>query len=238
MKTFQKFSLAAALAATVALTSQTQAQSLRIDNVNTDPYLSSTTRTYEQDGDLGFLFQVGSTPLLLTSLGQYVPSTGLVASDKVYLYLVTGTASGDNFAPTTETLAATATLATGALPDANGYAYQALTAPIPLVPGSDYVIDYDDSGDNPFHDNSVTATSSSSQLASEFDTQYITPLYTTLTGGASTGSTFPSLISTAYGFYVGPNATFSVAPEPSTWALLALGFMALIWVRRNRSRTV
>ena len=184
-------------------------------------------RTYETTGDLGYIFQVGSSNLLLTNLGVYAPSTGLQGSTVVDVYATSGNSLNIATAP----LVASATVAAGTTPDSQGFAY-ATAAPTLLLAGQQYAIFFTDSSKDEFFDALFNSGGSAAQLSSLYDTTDITPLSTVL--NASTAN---------YDYYVSPNAEFIVGgtlpttPEPSSVALLMAGGIAVGGFLRLRKKS-
>ena len=223
-----KFSLITAFAIAISATA-TRAQTLIVANL-ADPssailQTGESPRAYENKGDLGFVFQVGSNNLLLTDLGVYAPSTGLPGSTAVDVYAV----SGDTVT-STDPLVASATVTAGTDPDSQGFAYAA-TIPTVLLAGDQYAIYYVDSSVDKFYDATFSETSGSTTQKSElFDTSDIKPLSNILNGATA-----------GYDYYVSANAEFTggvyvaPTPEPSSIALLlAGGFAALAFIRLRR----
>jgi hypothetical protein len=234
---FQKFALIAAFATAISATAS-QAQTLVVANL-ADPSTSVVEpptggpngpepRTYENDGDLGFIFQVGTSNLLVSSLGVYAPNSDLPWSTAVDLYKILGntdTITGS------DPLIATATVTAGAAPDSQGFAYA--TAPALLLAGQQYAIYYVDSSVDEFYDAQFNSDGTSAQLSSLFDTTDITPLSNLLNAANSSND-----------YYVSANAKFTpttlttlpTTPEPSSLALLLAGLGTLALVARLRSR--
>ena len=228
-----RFTIIAALAA-LSITAA-HAQTLITANLaNPNSTIINTTsgepRIYENYGDLGFIFQVGSSDLLVNSLGMYAPSAGLGAANTIRLYQLTGDNLGSGI------LLATASVAAGAEPDAQGFTYATLPSVATLVSGDYYAIDYVDSSVDPFYDSNYSSSSTALQLSTLFDTSAINPMQVTLNGNSmSLDPDFPTQAA-YFGYYIGPNAKFTVLPEPSSASLLLAGILIALALVRRRKR--
>ena len=163
---------------------------------------------------LGALFRVSSLkPLRLTSLGIFdAGSPGLAQSHSVALWTASGTlVARVDFSPGLSGLSA------------DGFLYQSLSSPVILQFNEQYVIgaNYPVGSLDGLHanDNSQTETWSDSVA-------FMNGRYT----AEGAGFTFPGF--DVHGLsYVGPNAQFSVVPEPGTLAFLVCPALALVFRR-------
>jgi hypothetical protein len=152
---------------------------------------------------VGDLFRVGADPLQITSLGMFDGGApGLDQSHSVGLWTDSGTLLGRvDFSPGLSGSSA------------NGFLYLTLSSPVTLQPGSQYVIgvSYPVGSTDGVHVNDSIETETWSSAAHLVFGRYtadgagfIFPPYSV--GGLS---------------YVGPNALFTVVPEPGTVGLAA-----------------
>jgi len=173
-------------------------------------------------GNFGYSFTVGSQPIQVTSLGVWDESgTGLAESHQVNIW-----EAGVSVV--------SATVGSGSGPDLiDGFRYVDLNTPVTLTPGSTYFI------------SAFYPTATDSIALSQ------PPANVTLgTGLSLADGTTPHFASdqsqvsypdqagpgAAFGYY-GPNAQFTVVPEPgATAAVAALGLLGFALWRRSMSK--
>lgn len=167
---------------------------------------------------VGDLFRVGANPLQITSLGIFDgDAPGLDQSHSVGLWTGSGTLLGRvDFSPGLSGVSL------------NGFLYQTLSSPVTLQPGAQYVlgVSYPVGSTDGVHVNDSLETetwTAGVQLVSGRYTAdgagFIFPPYTV--GGLS---------------YVGPNALFTVVPEPGTIGLAACATGVALCLRLRRPR--
>ncbi|MCU0647308.1 MAG: PEP-CTERM sorting domain-containing protein [Gemmatimonadaceae bacterium] len=205
--------LIAATAINAAIAVPSHAQSTGVVSFTNGSIFSA----FDTDETVGWQFRTGASALTVTALGWWdeTPTTPLAATHQVGIWTATGSLLGSTTVLTTSTLL-------------NGFRYVNVT-PILLAANSTFLVGGRDLvGDG---DNYVTSVGS-----------LVTGAGVTFTGAArsdnGTGFTAPTIITANTGGRFGANfqyvTTTTVIPEPSTYALVATGLVALGGVARRR----
>ena len=186
----------------------------------TDPglLLSEAAPVQPMPFDYGFDFTVGSQPLLVSDLGMFdFNGDGLANLHTIRLW----DANSNLLA------AVTMPAGTGAVL-LNGFRYEPLTNEVMLVAGRKYILGTSFGSDfvpgDP--DRSYIANS-----AATFDAEIIP-------GQEREGAPvpLPPVIASPFGPVPGPNALFTVVPEPNFFGLLMAGGLGLMSARRREAR--
>jgi hypothetical protein len=172
------------------------------------------------NGTIGDLFQVGSSPLQVTSLGLFDSGApGLNESHSVGIWTAGGALLGR------------ADISPG-LGDfsADGFVYKTLSSPVTLQPGAQYVIgaNYAAGTSDLFYPNDSIESETWAPVVHFMNGRYT---------AHDVGFVLPQL--NVFGLsYVGPNAQFTVVPEPGTISVFACAIAAFCFrptARQSRS---
>ena len=164
----------------------------------------------------GFDFTVGSQPILASNLGMFdFNGDGFVNSQTIRLYDM----NSNEIANITVPAGTNAVLL-------NGFRYAPLTNEITLAAGGKYILEalFFSAFSPGAPDRSYAITS-----AATFDPDIIPGQER----GGDNSAQF-AVVSTPYGAIPGPNALFTVVPEPSLFGLLMVGGLGLLSGRRRK----
>jgi hypothetical protein len=167
----------------------------------------------------GYSFTVGSQGLSVSALGIYDPSpgNGLAFSHDVGLWDSSG--SPNPIAMVTIPSGTVASLS------ASGFWYEGLSSSVPLLAGGTYTLGAKYNVDDT--DLAFVLAGITSDPAISLGDALFAP--------ADSALTKPTILMTSFNAgYFGPNAQFSVVPEPTACGLLCLGLLALAGSRWNR----
>ena len=188
--------------------------------VMTDPgtVTSNTAPANPFPFDYGFDFTVGSQSLLVSDFGMFdFNGDGLAASHTIKLWDMN------------TNLIATVTIPAGTDADLlNGFRYEPLTNEVMLLAGEKYILGASFGSDFTRGDPDRSHTNTS---AATFDAEIIPGQERENGPGA-----FFAVVSSPFGPVPGPNAMFSVVPEPSFLGLMIAGGLGLLGARRRGAK--
>ena len=204
---------------TLVLASSAQAGMLAVDGFNL-----GTAPTNFSNRTLGWSFTANET-LIVDSLGFWDNgSNGLVAAHQVGIW----DGTGSTLLGTVTVQQGTGSAVMGPVIAGGSFRFESLATPIVLDQGQNYIIGAYTNNSDSFATLTSGLTTSSDitflqSRRSPFQSGFIAPLPNDPADGTA---------------YFGPNFTFTAVPEPSTFALLGIGGLALVgygW-RRKRQR--
>lgn len=189
--------------------------------VMTDPgvLISEASPANPLPFDIGFDFTVGSQSLLISDLGMFdFNGDGLAHPHAIRLWDMNSN------------LIATVTIPAGT--DAvllNGFRCEPLTNELTLAAGGKYIL---------------TTSSGADFVPGDPDNSYIANSAATLDAAITPGQEWEIgpgahfvVVATPFGPFPGPNALFTVVPEPSVFALLMAGGVGLLSARRRDAKS-
>ncbi len=206
-----------------------QAQGTPLEALSSPSTQTNSDLNAGSDYTIGYLFQVGSTPLSVTSLGIWDPTSPVSEG-------FGGSGTGTGFADSHEiglwttggSLLASATVPAGttAGETSDGYLFAANT-PVTLAANADYVIGFNKDGSDENHSNVSGPV---------FNTPYVSLVNSayTLSGNSPSGTlTFPAYNNSPYNAW-DPNFQFTPLPEPSSVVLLGFAGVGLLFCALRR----